>query len=256
MLAASLKRASLAQRTARFYASAAAEPQQITGTAPPHRFYVFLHTPQPPSEYDPKISSKMQRALLLNIVKLGGLVNFSWSAEQPALRSSGDGEAYAATAFTPSGRVDIPLLSMDTLDEVVQELKSRVDRPPPSVPEETTHLYVCTHGARDCRCGDMGGAVVRALREEVQRRKLSSVKVAEVGHVGGHQWAANLLVYPHGEWLGNLTPEMVPGVLDAIVQRSAKPALAGEAPLLPAHWRGRMGLGKEEQTQLVASLGL
>lgn len=189
MLASPLKRAFLASKTMRCYASSASEgPQQLAGTAPPHRFYVFLHTPQPPTEYDPKISSKMQRALLLNVVKLGGLVNFSWSEEQSVLSKSVDGEAYAATAFTPSGRVDIPLLSMETLDEVVEELKSSVDRAPLSTPEETTHLYVCTHGARDCRCGDMGGAVVRALREEVQKRHLSNVKVAEVGHVGGHRY--------------------------------------------------------------------
>ncbi|KAF7967278.1 hypothetical protein HWV62_34985 [Athelia sp. TMB] len=173
----------------------------------------------------------MQRALLLNVVKFGGLVNFSWSEEQPVLSDSADGEAYAATAFTPSGRVDIPRLSMETLDSVVEELKSRVDRPTLNRSEDATHLYVCTHGARDCRCGDMGGAVVRALREEIQKRKLSSVKVAEVGHVGGHKWAANLLVYPHGEWLGNLTPEAVPSVLDAIVRSPAKPTVADEAPI-------------------------
>ena len=187
MLRSSLRKAPIAQIAARLYASAVSEPAQLAGTAPPHRFYVFLHTPQPPTEYDPRISSKMQRALLLNVVKIGGLVNFSWSEEQPVLSDSADGEAYAATAFTPSGRVDIPRLSMETLDSVVEELKSRVDRPTLSKPEDTTHLYVCTHGARDCRCGDMGGAVVRALREEIQRRKLSSVKVAEVGHVGGHK---------------------------------------------------------------------
>lgn len=62
----------------------------------------------------------------------------------------------------------------------------------------------------------MCDAVVRALREEVQRWNLSSIKVAEVGHVGGRQrvilpiahrapadtgtrWAANLLMYRPGE---------------------------------------------------------
>ncbi|KAF7978839.1 hypothetical protein HWV62_44641 [Athelia sp. TMB] len=229
-----LRKAPITQIAARLYASAVSEPAQLAGTAPPHRFYVFLHTPQPPTEYDPRISSKMQRALLLNVVKFGGLVNFSWSEEQPVLSDSADGEAYAATAFTPSGRVDIPRLSMETLDSVVEELKSRVDRPTPNQSEDTTHLYVCTHGARDCRCGDMGGAVVRALREEIEKRKLSSVKVAEVGHVGGHKWAANLLVYPHGEWLGNLTPEAVPSVLGAIVRCPAKPTVADEAPIVPS----------------------
>lgn len=129
----------------------------------------------------------MQRALLLNIVKLGGQVNFSWSEQQPVLSTSTDGEAYAATAFTPSGRLDIPTLSTENLDAVVQELKNHVENPRPSASDDAVHLYVCTHGARDCRCGNMGVSVVKALREEVEKRRLRNVKVAEVGHVGGHQ---------------------------------------------------------------------
>ena len=56
------------------------------------------------------------------------------------------------------------------------------------------HLYVCTHGARDCRCGDTGGAVARAIRAELNRRQQRNasdpstrVKLAEVAHVGGHK---------------------------------------------------------------------
>lgn len=56
------------------------------------------------------------------------------------------------------------------------------------------HLYVCTHGARDCRCGDTGGAVARAIRAELDRRQQrrafdpsTRIKLAEVAHVGGHK---------------------------------------------------------------------
>jgi len=94
---------------------------------------------------------------------------------------------------------------------------------------------------------------VKALRDEVERRNLKQIKVGEVGHVGGHKHAANLLVYPHGEWLGNVSPDSVPDILDAILQRPSIPSTANEAPLSLLHWRGRMGLTKEEQVQLYHS---
>jgi hypothetical protein len=84
--------------------------------------------------------------------------------------------------------------------------------------------------------------------------------------------AANLLIYPHGEWyvtsrayceiariytkknrLGNLTPDSIPGVLDAILRRPPIPTNATEPPLSLSHWRGRMGLNKDEQVQLYDS---
>lgn len=50
------------------------------------------------------------------------------------------------------------------------------------------YLYVCTHGERDCRCGETGGAVFAAVRKRVQELGLEeSVKVGGVGHVGGHK---------------------------------------------------------------------
>jgi hypothetical protein len=52
--------------------------------------------------------------------------------------------------------------------------------------ETSKEVLVCTHGARDCRCGDIGGDLVAALRKEVTRRA-SDVAVGEVSHVGGHK---------------------------------------------------------------------
>lgn len=160
---------------------------ELLGTVPPHRFYIFLHTPHPPAEYAPRITSGVQRALQLNVLKLGGLVNFSWSAEQPVSRNVEEIESYAATAFSPSGRLDIPSLSSSNMNDVVRMLASHASASSGTRASVDVNLYVCTHGARDCRCGDRGGLVVRALRDEVERRNLKHVRVAEVGHVGGHK---------------------------------------------------------------------
>lgn len=49
-------------------------------------------------------------------------------------------------------------------------------------------IVICTHGSRDCRCSDRGGALVEALREEIVRRGVGGkVRVSEVAHVGGHK---------------------------------------------------------------------
>ncbi|KIJ62282.1 hypothetical protein HYDPIDRAFT_94667, partial [Hydnomerulius pinastri MD-312] len=233
------------------------------------RCYVFLHTPQPPSEYPPKYATPVQRKLLLDAMKWGGSVNFSWSEEQ-AVHPSGeeDKQVYHLTAFSSTrGKLEIPEVSLANVEEVGKLLRDHVEPPlAESSPAEVTssddiHLYVCTHGSRDCRCGDTGGAVARTIQDELRRRKevnpsdpSSRIKLAEVAHVGGHKYAANVLVYPHGEWLGEVEPENVPEILDAILERPIRPMNAEEMPICPLHWRGRMGLGKDEQIELFKRL--
>jgi len=84
---------------------------------------------------------------------------------------------------------------MDNLDEVCSRLDDYMERPlSRAVDSDDLYLYVCTHGARDCRCGEWGSEVADALRSEIYKRKemeptgrYSRVVVGEVGHVGGHQ---------------------------------------------------------------------
>lgn len=54
----------------------------------------------------------------------------------------------------------------------------------------------------------------------------------------------------HNYRLGLLKPDDVPAVLSAILRDSAKPFNRHSPPLYPAHWRGRMGLSKDEQLRL------
>jgi hypothetical protein len=87
---------------------------------------------------------------------------------------------------------------MSNVDEIAEKLRRHATDPPPTVgsvaPEAgKVHIYVCTHGARDCRCGEMGGKVFTALREDLDRRiradpggPAERVVLGEVGHVGGH----------------------------------------------------------------------
>jgi hypothetical protein len=134
------------------------------------------------------------------MLKPGVLVNLSWSPSQPVVCRQHP-EAYYATVFSSQGRLEIPELSLGNMGEFEDVLDRHIaagHSGPPVVErrvEDCIHLYVCTHGARDCRCGDIGGKVARALRDEIRHRLerdshdavLRSVRLAEVGHVGGHQ---------------------------------------------------------------------
>ncbi|KAL4079942.1 Sucrase/ferredoxin-like-domain-containing protein [Scleroderma yunnanense] len=232
----------------------------LPGTVPPHKCYVFLHTPNPPATYPAKYSTPVQRALLGELVHTGGSVNFCWSENGPShpLRPEGEEamQEYYLTAFSSArGKIEVPVVSMANVPEVGNMLREHTQ--PLSSGEavavsEDIHVYVCTHMARDCRCGNTGSAVIQAFREELGRRRDAStrVKLAESAHVGGHKYAANVLVYPHGEWLGLVKHQDVPDILDTILATPARPVHPNEKPMCPSYWRGRMGLSKEAQLEL------
>lgn len=175
----------------RGFSTANATRDPLVGTAPFHDYYVMLHSRNPPREFPKVVSSPVQKALQLALVPSNGLVNFSWSPQQhlPPLPSSPDEEIYSATAFSKGGNViELEGLTLSKVQEAVQRITSPSSMAHHGDTMRPLYIYVCTHAARDCRCGDTGGLVVEALRKEVGRRGLTSVvKLGETGHVGGHK---------------------------------------------------------------------
>ncbi|MGQ0744738.1 MAG: sucrase ferredoxin [Acidimicrobiales bacterium] len=68
---------------------------------------------------------------------------------------------------------------------------------------------VCTHAGRDACCGREGRPVVAALRA------LRPHQVWEMSHPGGHRFAANVLLLPHGLLYGRMTAADVPRLVEA-----------------------------------------
>ncbi|KAK0211834.1 Sucrase/ferredoxin-like-domain-containing protein, partial [Armillaria fumosa] len=223
----------------------------MLGTMPPHLCYIFLQSPQPISCFPSRIMVPIQRALQLKVTKWGALVNWAFYGGPV----SENFDEVSAKAFFANGRaLDISRLTMANLDMVDEQMRDCLSGNGPGSLNDALHLYVCTHGTRDCRCGTVGRDVAEALRREISAHAeadpigvASRCTVGEVGHVGGHQYAANLLVYPHGEWLGSLTPERIPTTVDKVIELASKPFLIHSPPILPLNWRGRMGLSKEAQ---------
>ena len=90
---------------------------------------------------------------------------------------------------------------------------------------------VCTNGARDQCCAIRGAAVVKALGAA------RPGAVYECSHLGGHRFAANVLVLPEGLCFGRLDVRSALALVDELD--------AGRLPL--EHFRGRTSLTEEQQ---------
>jgi hypothetical protein len=129
---------------------------------------------------------------------------------------------------------DLPLLVEDHL--VHDRVSPRLVHAPLSGP----HILICTHGQRDARCGACGEPLRARFRRELEARGLA-IPVLATSHVGGHEYAGNVLIYPEGDWYGYVTPDDVPRLIDQHL-------LGGQ--IVRDRWRGRMGLSREAQIEM------
>jgi hypothetical protein len=67
---------------------------------------------------------------------------------------------------------------------------------------------VCTHGRRDACCGRLGSQLARTLAAE-------GYPVWETTHVGGHRFAPNFVILPHGLFYGPVDAEGAVAAIEA-----------------------------------------
>ena len=168
----------------------------LRGTVQSHTAFILLHTSQPPPTFPARgLVSQVSKRLQLGTVKWGGVVNWVWS------KSNESDHHHRATVFSKNGQLEIPRVGLDNVDEVAELARgfavgsaanSNLEEGVVVVDDDEIHLLVCTHMARDCRCGEQGGAFVQRLREEIEYsarlKGVARIKIGEVGHVGGHQY--------------------------------------------------------------------
>jgi (2Fe-2S) ferredoxin len=103
------------------------------------------------------------------------------------------------------------------------------DLPAPLTLSDSPHDYVillCSHGTRDARCGQsaplIASELTRHLRPLGLARDLDDTRpggaaIYFVNHVGGHKFAANVIIYRRKAqemiWLARVTPKDVEGVV-------------------------------------------
>ncbi|KAF5479673.1 hypothetical protein F2P56_000474 [Juglans regia] len=108
-----------------------------------------------------------------------------------------------------------------------------------------SHVFVCSHGSRDRRCGVCGPVLIEKFKEEIDSRGLKDqVFVSPCSHIGGHKYAGNVIIYSPGpdgkimgHWYGYVTPDDVPALIDQHIEK-------GE--IIEHLWRGQMGAADKE----------
>ena len=116
------------------------------------------------------------------------------------------------------------------------------DRPAahlPYLPLTGQRILICVHTNRDPRCGFCGPLLADLFSRILAERGLDGqVAVHRTSHLGGHEYAGNVVLYPGGDWYGYVTPSDVPRIIEKHIQ-------GGQ--IVVDRWRGRMGLTREEQ---------
>jgi hypothetical protein len=92
-------------------------------------------------------------------------------------------------------------------------------------------FLVCTHGKRSVCCARFGGPLAQALAAR------HPGQVWETTHVGGHRFAANLVILPHGLYYGPVGSDTAAAAI-AAYQHSA---------IAAGRYRGRAGQPRAEQ---------
>lgn len=108
----------------------------------------------------------------------------------------------------------------------------------PTAPELSRMYLVCAHGRRDRCCARFGGPLARALAAG------HPDYLWETTHVGGHKWAANLVLLPHGLYYGPCDLETATAAIGAY-ERGAVSA---------RRYRGRAGLPTAAQERVHEAL--
>jgi hypothetical protein len=67
---------------------------------------------------------------------------------------------------------------------------------------DSPHYFICSHVKRDDRCGYCGPRIFDKIVEELKKKKNVDIelRVRKIAHTGGHAFAANVLVFPTGDW--------------------------------------------------------
>jgi len=131
-----------------------------------------------------------------------------------------------AVRYSGLGEDDIPALLSELRGEPEQAPLTRTS-------VDGKYLLVCVHARRDPRCGYCGPILADLFAREAAALGLA-LTVRRTSHLGGHEYAGNVIVYPEGVWYGYVTPAAVPRILQEHVV---------EGKIVQEHWRGSMQSG-------------
>lgn len=185
--------------------------EPLFATAPVTGSWLLLEQPGPwggdaltESSLDPEVSAELGRQSRDHGFKI-------LLIRRSAGRSGGARSCFLVRA--EQGQTWMERLEVGDPAELLQiDLSKLAHAGNPGIGEPAPHLWaVCTHGRRDPCCAEYGRRLVRlgfganGLRENLW----------ESSHQGGHRFAANLALFPHGLFYGMVEPEDAARIVDA-----------------------------------------
>jgi len=135
------------------------------------------------------------------------------------------------------------LLTLDKLSDLSSYIKTG-DKGRLTVnklPEEN-YILVCAHRAKDARCGHCGPIIAEEFTKQIMGLNAAVYKIS---HVSKHEYAANVITYPSGDWYGYVKPADVSRIIRHLINNNTKAYTE-----LGDIWRGSMHLTTEEQISL------
>ena len=143
---------------------------------------------------------------------------------------AGSSPAGPRAASPGCGSVRCPRPSPALTERDLKELAAGIT-PSFGSPAGEPVFLVCTHGRRSTCCARFGAPLAQALAAR------HPGQVWETTHVGGHRFAANLVILPHGLYYGPVGLDAATAAISAY-QRGA---------VAPGRYRGRAGQPKPTQ---------
>jgi hypothetical protein len=192
--------------------------EDLAGTAPKARRFLLLEQPGPWTGRNAVTHSDLDVGLARELLAFAGELGLKVHLIR---RSSRRSTLERRSCFVADTAREGPWLRRHELRDPAEVLALDLTGGEPAGP-----LYaVCTHGKRDPCCARRGRPLARAMRAS------RPDETWEIGHIGGHRFAATFLAFPHGLCFGRVPAARGPEIVAALE--------AGEIAL--EHFRGRAG---------------
>lgn len=117
----------------------------------------------------------------------------------------------------------------------IEEIKAAIPQATITVDENRAYVFLCSHRTRDKRCGVTAPIMKKELDIILREKELyrdygdqtpGGVKVAFINHIGGHKFAANVIIYlkDNGKniWLGLCKPNNVRPIVEECILAGGK----------------------------------